>query len=102
MAQFIGTTDIEVTDVTERAELCSPGILFAAIPGTRRNGQEFAGDAVLRGANALLVDRPMDEVAIPQCIVPDVRRAFALVCDALQGHPSQKLRLVGVTGTNGK
>ncbi len=101
-AQFVGDTDIQVTDVTERAELCSPGMLFAAIPGTQRNGQEFARDAVLRGAEALLVDRPMGELSVPQCIVPDVRRAFALVCDALEGHPSQRLRLVGVTGTNGK
>ena len=72
-AQFVGGTDIEVTDVTERSDLCSPGMLFAAIPGTRHNGQEFARDAVLRGADALLVDRPMDELSVPQCIVSDVR-----------------------------
>ncbi len=101
-AQFIGDDDILVTHTTERSEMVSPGVLFAAIPGTRRNGEEFARDAVLRGAEALLLSREFPNLPVPQCLVPDVRRAFALLCDALAGHPSQTLKIAGVTGTNGK
>lgn len=101
-AQFVGDDDILVTHATERSDLVSPGVLFAAIPGTRRNGEEFARDAVLRGAEALLLSRDLPDLPVPQCVVPDVRHAFALLCDALAGHPSRTLKLVGVTGTNGK
>ncbi len=101
-AQFVGDDDIVVTHATERSDLVSHGSLFAAIPGTRRNGEEFAHDAVLRGAEALLLSRELPDLPVLQCVVPDVRRAFALLCDALAGHPSRSLKLAGVTGTNGK
>ena len=101
-AQFVGDDDILVTHATERSDMVSPGALFAAIPGTRRNGEEFAREAVLRGAEALLLSRELPDLPVPQCVVPDVRRAFALLCDALAGHPSRSLKLAGVTGTNGK
>ena len=101
-ARFIGEDDILVTHTTECSEMVSPGVLFAAIPGTRRNGEEFARDAVLRGAEALLLSRELPDLPVPQCLVPDVRRAFALLCDALTGHPSRTLKIAGVTGTNGK
>lgn len=101
-AQFVGDDDILVTHATERSDMVSPGVLFAAIPGTRRNGEEFARDAVLRGAEALLLSRELPDLPVPQCLVPDVRRAFALLCDALAGYPSRTLKIAGVTGTNGK
>lgn len=101
-AQFVGDDDVIVTQATERSDLVSPGDLFAAVPGTRRNGEEFARDAVLRGAEALLLQREIPDLPVPQCLVPDVRRAFALVCDALFGRPSQRMNVAGVTGTNGK
>lgn len=101
-AQFIGDDDILVRHTTERSEMVTPGVLFAAIPGTRRNGEEFAREAVLRGAESLLLSRELPDLSVPQCLVPDVRRAFALLCDALAGYPSQTLKTAGVTGTNGK
>lgn len=78
-----------------------PGALFCCVPGDRFDGHEFAAAAVERGAVALLVSRPLD-VEVPQLIVDDVRHAMAQVSTAFYGHPSRSLRLVGVTGTNGK
>ncbi|MBW3540345.1 MAG: UDP-N-acetylmuramoyl-L-alanyl-D-glutamate--2,6-diaminopimelate ligase [Planctomycetes bacterium] len=101
-ASFVGCADVRVTDATERSDLCRPRMLFAAIPGTRVDGASFADDAVRRGASSLLADRPIAGVSVPQCIVPDVRQAYAELCAALSGSPSRRMKLAGVTGTNGK
>ncbi len=101
-ATFVNGGDIVVSRATERSELVQPGDLFAAIPGTKRDGGEFAPDALSRGAAGLLTSTAIPNLSVPQCVVPDVRRAFAALCDALSGSPSQKLHLAGVTGTNGK
>lgn len=101
-AEFLGCTDIEVANVTERSADCRPGLMFAAIPGTKRNGTEFIAEAVRLGAESLLVEHPLADVAVPQCVVPNVREAYARLCAAICGSPSQTVQVAGVTGTNGK
>ena len=101
-ASFVGCGDVQVTDATDRSDQCGPGVLFAALPGTRTHGQNHIAEAVARGARAVLVERPLVDVNIPQCVVPDARRAYGLVCAALAGAPATRLKIVGVTGTNGK
>jgi UDP-N-acetylmuramoyl-L-alanyl-D-glutamate--2,6-diaminopimelate ligase len=88
--------DVEI--VSGRAQ---PGTLFACIRGSRSDGHDFAGEAVGRGAVALLCERALD-VPVPQAVVPSVRRALGPVSAALWGFPARALKLVGVTGTNGK
>lgn len=99
---FVGCADIRVTQATQRSGDVTPHCLFAAVPGTQCDGAQFIGDALERGAAALLVQRPVADVSVPQCVVPNVRSAFAELTAALSGHPSRRLTLVGVTGTNGK
>lgn len=101
-ASFVGCADIRVEDATERSQACRQGALFAAVPGTQCHGANFVQDAIDRGAAALLVEIPLPGVSVPQCVVPQVRKAYAELCNCLFGQPSQKLDLVGVTGTNGK
>lgn len=101
-AHFLGDSDFAVADATERSADCRPGCLFAAIPGTKHDGAHFLADAVRAGAAALLLERPAPQFAVPQCIVPNVRVAYARLCAALCGEPSRSVRVVGVTGTNGK
>lgn len=101
-ASFVGCGDIAVSEVTADSRECTPGSLFAAIPGTKVHGADFVQDAIARGARSLLVERPLQHAAVPQCVVADVRRAYAVLCDALYGYPSRRLGMVGVTGTNGK
>ncbi len=101
-AQFIHCEDIAAAEPTERSQDCRPGSLFAAIPGTKSDGTEYIPDALQRGAAALLVNRRIADLAIPQCVVPDVRSAYARLCSADFGTPSQRVNVAGVTGTNGK
>jgi len=101
-ASFVGCGDIHTSDVTDRSNLCRPNSLFAVIRGSAADGHSFIRDAIEHGATALLVDRPQADVAVPQCVVPDVRRAYAELCAALMAHPARYLGLAGVTGTNGK
>jgi UDP-N-acetylmuramoyl-L-alanyl-D-glutamate--2,6-diaminopimelate ligase len=101
-ASFVGCADIRVTDAVDSSQKCTPQTLFAAIPGTHVDGAAYAGEAIEHGANSLLVQRPLPSVEVPQCVVPNVRRAYAELCSALAGHPCRHLNLIGVTGTNGK
>ncbi|MCH8830236.1 MAG: UDP-N-acetylmuramyl-tripeptide synthetase, partial [Planctomycetes bacterium] len=101
-ASFVGCADISVTDATDDSRECRPNLLFAAVPGCCVNGTRFAAEAVRFGATSLLVQRPLAEISVPQCVVPDVRRSFGQLCSALADRPSRKLSVVGITGTNGK
>ncbi len=97
----VGRAPVELTDLAYDAEAVRPGSLFFCVPGSRRDGHEFAGDAVARGAVALVVERPL-ELAVPQLVVDDARRAMADAADAFFGRPTERLEVAGVTGTNGK
>jgi len=100
-ARLRGNGTVPVVGITHVAQEAAPGWVFAALPGQRRHGIEFAADALARGAVAVLSDRdPGPAVAWLGSDAP--RRATALAAWALAGHPDRSLRLVGVTGTNGK
>ena len=93
--------DVEVTAITHDSRVVEPGACFACIPGAVTDGHEHAADAVARGAVALLVERPLP-LPVPQAQVPSVRAALGPVAARFFGHPSAALRVLGVTGTNGK
>jgi UDP-N-acetylmuramoyl-L-alanyl-D-glutamate--2,6-diaminopimelate ligase len=102
VASFVGCVDVRVSSATDRADECRSGCLFAVIRGHRVDGHAFVSDAIRRGAAALLVDHPLPDVPLPQCVVRNVRRAYGELCSALHGFPSRRLAVAGVTGTNGK
>ncbi|MBN2022960.1 MAG: UDP-N-acetylmuramoyl-L-alanyl-D-glutamate--2,6-diaminopimelate ligase [Pirellulales bacterium] len=101
-AEFHGAGDIEVGSCACDTRRLRPGDLFAALPGGIHDGHDFIASAIGRGASAILAQRPVDDVNVPVCLVSDVRAAFAQICQTLSGEPSRRLRVVGVTGTNGK
>ncbi len=80
----------------------APGSVFFAMPGIHVDGHEFAADAVARGAIAVVSERELSGIAVPQLIVDRTRRAMADAADAWFGRPSERLRVIGVTGTDGK
>ena len=97
----VGRAPVELSDLAYDASAVAPGALFFCVPGSRADGHDYAADAVARGAVALVVERPL-EVAVPQLVVEDARRAMAIVAAEFFGHPTSELDVVGVTGTNGK
>ncbi len=98
---------VRVTGVTLRGQDAEAGDLFAALPGTSAHGATYARDAVGRGAVAVLTDPTGLEVlgsdiGVPVLVHPAPRTALGEVAAAVYGHPSQQLRVIGVTGTSGK
>jgi UDP-N-acetylmuramoyl-L-alanyl-D-glutamate--2,6-diaminopimelate ligase len=93
--------ELEVLDLAYDHREVREGTLFFCVPGHTRDGHDFAAAAAASGAVALVVQHPV-EVNCPQVQVADVRAAMAQAAAAFYGHPSQALKVVGVTGTNGK
>lgn len=100
-ARIVGSPEARVSGITYDSRKVRPGDLFVCIRGFVHDGHEFAAAALERGARALLVERelPLDA---PQIVVEDSRRAMGIAAARLFGDPSQELRVIGVTGTNGK
>lgn len=93
--------DPVIIDVTHDSRTAVTGSLFCAVPGTVHDGHDHAAQAIAAGAVAILVERELD-VPVPQIKVPSVRRAMAHAAAVVHGDPTRNVRLVGVTGTNGK
>jgi UDP-N-acetylmuramoyl-L-alanyl-D-glutamate--2,6-diaminopimelate ligase len=89
------------TGITHVAQRVVQGWVFAALPGARHHGIEFAAIAVEQGASAILSDRDPGTGTV-WLATPEPRRAMARAAWALAGHPERRLRMVGITGTNGK
>ncbi len=79
-----------------------PGYLFAAVPGFKTDGHDFIPPAREAGAIAALTERWVESTGVAQIQVRSVRKAMALVAGNFHNHPSRNLKLIGVTGTNGK
>ena len=97
----VGRAPLDVQELAYSTDGVGPGTLFFCVPGARADGHDFAGEAVAKGAVALVVERPL-EVSVPQVVVSDSRAAMAPAADVFFGQPSHELEVVGVTGTNGK
>ena len=92
---------IEVSGVSDDSRDVKRGELFVAIPGARYDGADYVEDALMRGAVAIVSERPCTS-HVPNLVVPDARSAVAEAAAAIHGHPTRSLFTVGVTGTNGK
>jgi UDP-N-acetylmuramoyl-L-alanyl-D-glutamate--2,6-diaminopimelate ligase len=100
-ARIVGEGSVEVVDLAYDSRKVGPGTLFFCVRGEKVDGHEFASQVIEAGAVALVVERELD-VAVPQVVVEDARAAMAPVAARFFGDPTGELRVVGVTGTNGK
>jgi UDP-N-acetylmuramoyl-L-alanyl-D-glutamate--2,6-diaminopimelate ligase len=78
-----------------------PGMLYVAVRGSQADGHRFVGDAVGRGAKAIVVEAPQQS-GVPEIVVRDSHRAALVLGSAWYRHPARAVTLIGVTGTNGK
>lgn len=101
-ARFLGACDIRVASCCGDSRHCHPGDLFVALPGSTDDGHRYVVEAAARGASALLVERQVAECNLPTCVVSNVHQAYGKLCQALAGNPAEHLKMVGLTGTNGK
>ena len=98
--------DLRVTGVTLRGQDARPGDLFAALPGARAHGAHYAADAVAAGAVAVLTDADgaaqLEGLDVPVLVHPSPRSVLGALAAEVYGRPSDRLTVIGVTGTSGK
>jgi UDP-N-acetylmuramoyl-L-alanyl-D-glutamate--2,6-diaminopimelate ligase len=99
---FVNSGDVTASTFHSDSRKISPGDVFVAVPGSSHHGDQFVEAAVAAGASAIIAESPNPRIGVPQCIVSDVRAAYARICMAQYGWPGESLKVVGVTGTNGK
>jgi UDP-N-acetylmuramoyl-L-alanyl-D-glutamate--2,6-diaminopimelate ligase len=89
-----------VGGVTHDSRCVEPGFAFVAVPGFKRDGTEFASEAIRRGASLVVAER--DVPGVPTAVVGDARGSLAVLAREVHGDPSRSMEVYGITGTNGK
>lgn len=101
--QVLNFTDRNVTAITDDSRQATPGAVFVAIKGVEADGHDYIDDAIARGATVIVSQEP---VSVPTdiCLIvaSNSRHVLAVMADVFYGHPSGKLKVFGITGTNGK
>ncbi len=99
--QYAGSyKDCEISGITSDSRLVKEGSVFVCIKGARFDGHEKAKEAVEKGAVCVIVQ---ERVGVEnEILVENTRSAYALICANYYGRPAERLKLIGVTGTNGK
>ena len=93
--------DCEIRGICTDSAHVMQGDLFVCIRGRENDGHDHAAEAVAAGASALAVERELD-LPLPQILVKDGREAASRIAAAFYGHPETRLKIIGITGTNGK
>lgn len=99
-----GNVEVYISSLSFNSQTVEAHTLFVAIKGTTLDGHAFIEDAVEKGANVIVHEDELSEYkhGVTYVKVPDTKEALGIIASNFYGHPSQKLKLVGVTGTNGK
>lgn len=100
--KVISRQAISIKGMTYDSRQVQTGDLFFCLPGAKADGHDYAPQAIERGAAALIVERELPFKDITQIVVSDSRKTMAELAAAFFGYPSRQLRVIGVTGTNGK
>ena len=91
-----------VRGVTNDSRAVTPGSLFVAVSGLHADGHGFVHQAVEAGARAVIVERPLDALGVPQVVVASARRSLAEAAAWWYRDPSREIGVIGITGTDGK
>ena len=104
LREVVGTTDLEIVDLQIDSRLVQKGTVFVAIKGVQADGHNFIETAIEKGAIVIVCEQLPDQryPGITYIVVANTQEAVALMAHQYYGQPSTKIKLVGVTGTNGK
>ncbi|WP_304068140.1 UDP-N-acetylmuramoyl-L-alanyl-D-glutamate--2,6-diaminopimelate ligase [Pedobacter glucosidilyticus] len=104
LEQVIGLTEVEITQIAFDSRKVAPQTLFVAIKGTQTDGHQYISLAIEKGAEAIVVETLPEDIidGITYLVVANSAQALGVMAANFYDHPSSKLKLVGVTGTNGK
>ena len=94
--------NLPIAGVCEDSRRIRPGELFVARAGTKTDGARFLTDAQARGAAAAVVQHAVADCSLPQIVLPDVNQAASILANAFFDRPDRTVRVLGITGTNGK
>jgi UDP-N-acetylmuramoyl-L-alanyl-D-glutamate--2,6-diaminopimelate ligase len=94
--------DREISRIAFDSRQCGPESLFVAIPGTRMDGHKYVAEAIARGAAAVVAQEEVNSGGAALIRVKNSRKALACLGERFYGYPARKLKVIGVTGTNGK
>ena len=99
---LINFKNVDITGISYNSKTTKKGDIFICLVGEHTDGHEYAQNAIDAGASALLVERKIDGVKIPQVVVSSTRHKIADIADRFYSSPSKGINLIGITGTNGK
>ena len=91
-----------ITGIATDSREATKGCLYICVRGYTVDGHQYAEEAVANGAVAILAEEPIDGVEVPVVLLQDTKHAAGKVADLFYDHPSHKLKVYGITGTNGK
>lgn len=100
-SKLAGDEQATITGIQIDSRTVKEGDLFICLTGSAKDGHDYAQQAIDNGATALVTEKHLD-IEVPQLIVKDSRVAMAIIADHFYDYPSQELKVIGVTGTNGK
>ena len=103
-ATIVGNKDVVFSGITQDSRNVEPGDILCCVRGESFDGHQFISEAIARGAVAVLVDHVDETVesSVVQIVVSDVRAILGRIASAAFRHPASSLKMVGITGTNGK
>jgi len=103
VVKLIGSPDLTVSGLCYNSMMAKPGFLFVAIAGAKADGHDYIEDALRRGAACIVAEREGAVTACPSAVVvQSSRAALAAIAREFYGDPSDRLKVIGITGTNGK
>ncbi len=99
---LVNFKNVEISGISYNSKTTKKGDIFVCLVGEHTDGHEFAKTAIESGAVALLVEKRLEEIDVPQVQVESTRHQIADISDRFYSSPSKGINLIGVTGTNGK
>lgn len=94
--------NVDILSLSTDSRKKTPNALFFCLSGGRTDSHAYAAQAVKNGAIAVLAERRIEDISVPQILVKNSRKALAEISATFHGNPSQRLKVIGITGTNGK